>query len=226
MKIKIVVVDLELSPRFKKWAMRVGIALAILGGVSVTYAATLISWTDGQTLTASDLNKNFAALQSEITAIAPSALTGSVTVGGKPVILWQELATPQTLEFGFAPTALHSTQALSGLPAGTRYILADVFAAANMSDQQNFWIGRGVSETPQTWNGAQGGQPSMYFGDLRKQAVMLNYPGGSDGYTSTYGIWYASQGIPVNANGTFDFASTGNSGSSGWIYLIIKGYSL
>ena len=226
MKIKIVVVDLELSPRVKKWAMRAGVAIAILGGVSVTYAATLISWTDGQTLTAKDLNNNFASLQSQIAALAPSALTGPVTIGGKPVVLWQEFATPQTLEFGFAPTALHSTQVVPMLPAGARYILADVFAAATTSDQQNFWLGRGVSETPQTWNGSQGGQPSLSFGDLRKQAVLLNYPGQTDGYTSAYGIWYPSQAIPINANGTFDFAATGNSGSSGWIYMIIKSYSL
>lgn len=77
-----------------------------------------------------------------------------------------------------------------------------------------------------TWVNTLGTQPSTSFGNLAKQAVLLNYPGQMDGYTSNYGIWYPSQSIPLNTNGTFDFATTGNSGSSGWIYLVIKSYSL
>jgi hypothetical protein len=226
MKFKVIVVDLELPPRVKKWATRAVVALAIFAGAAAAYAETLVTWTSGQTLTADDLNKNFALLQGQVAAITPNAHTGVVTVGGNPVILWQEFATPKVLEFGFAPTTLHSTQVIPMLPTGARYILADVFATANANDQQNFWIGRGVVNTPETWVTPPGTQPSTLFGDVAKHAVMLNYPGQNDAYTSFYGIWYSSQVIPLNANGTFDFATTGNSGSSGWLYLIIKSYSL
>jgi len=226
MKLKMVVVDLELPPALKRWATRVAVGLAIVGGATASYAGALTTWTSGQTLTAEDLNKNFDELQKQIAAVTPNAHTGAVTVNGKPVILWQEFATPQTLEFGFSPTTLHSTQPVPMLPTGARYILADVFATAAPDDQQNFWLGRGVSNTPQTWVTPAGTQPSTLFGDLRKQGVLLYYPGQSDGFTSNYGIWYSSQAIPVNANGTFDFASTGNTASSGWIYMVIKSYSL
>jgi hypothetical protein len=261
MKLQVVVVDLEVSPQVKRWAIRLGIAGAVLGGATVAYAGNLITWTSGQTLQAADLNANFATveadiataqtaamaaqtavtttqtqvtaqqaslmtLQTQVAAITPEALTGQVTVGGNPVILWQEFATPQILQFAFSsPNALQSNQAVPMAPPGARYILADVFATAP-NDQQNFLLGRGVTSSTQTWVNGPGTQPSTNFGNLAKQSVILNYPGQSDGYGSYYGIWFPSQAIPINANGTVDFATTGNSGSSGWIYMVIKSYSL
>jgi C1q domain len=90
MNVKVVVVDLEIPPKVKKWGLRLGIPLAvILGGTAVAYAAGLVTWTSGQTLTAADLNANFSALQNQITTPnlaprAPSAfrasMAGSLTV--------------------------------------------------------------------------------------------------------------------------------------------------
>jgi hypothetical protein len=69
-KLKVVIVDLELSSRAKQLLLRIGVPLAlVLGGGTLAYAG---GWTvphqwgvgapDGTTLTAAALNENFAAL--------------------------------------------------------------------------------------------------------------------------------------------------------------------
>jgi hypothetical protein len=69
MKLKLVVVDFEIPARVKKWGLRIGIPTAILlGGGAVAYAGSLISFSDGQTLHAADLNSNFSNLQAQIIA--------------------------------------------------------------------------------------------------------------------------------------------------------------
>jgi hypothetical protein len=70
MKIKVVVVDLEIPLRVKKWLVRLGVGGGLLlGGGAVAWAATLHSWSDGDTLNATDLNANFSALDARITAL-------------------------------------------------------------------------------------------------------------------------------------------------------------
>ncbi len=70
MKLKVVIVDLEIPRRAKKWGLRIGIPAAVLlGGGAVAYAAGLVTWSSGQTLQASDLNGNFTYVQGEITAL-------------------------------------------------------------------------------------------------------------------------------------------------------------
>jgi len=87
MKIKIAVIDLEIPPRVKKWALRIGIPLGVLfGGGAAAWAGGLLTWSSGQTLKASDLNANFAYLQSEITTLqgqvaTPSAFRAIATTG-------------------------------------------------------------------------------------------------------------------------------------------------
>ncbi|MGH7298636.1 MAG: C1q-like domain-containing protein [Polyangiaceae bacterium] len=74
MKIKVVVVDLEIPPRTKKWGLRIGIpAVVLLAGGAIAYAAGMVTWSSGQTLTASDLNNNFSYLQGEIAALQGQA---------------------------------------------------------------------------------------------------------------------------------------------------------
>ena len=75
--------------RKRIWAQRlalfVGVPLAVLGGVrAVSWAAlTLKSWTTGETLTAADLNGNFAALAAEQTpAKVLENFNAAVTAGG------------------------------------------------------------------------------------------------------------------------------------------------
>jgi C1q domain len=90
MKLKVVVVDLEIPPRMKRWGLRLGIpAVVLLGGGAIAYAAGLVTWSSGQTLQASDLNNNFSYLQGEIAALQGQAhpasafraeLTNAVTI--------------------------------------------------------------------------------------------------------------------------------------------------
>jgi hypothetical protein len=69
MKLKVVIVDLEVSPRFKKWALRIAVPLGVLlGGGAIAWAAGLHAWNTGDTLQAADLNGNFSYLQGEIMA--------------------------------------------------------------------------------------------------------------------------------------------------------------
>src|SRR5437667_6534908 len=77
MKIRVYVVDLEMSARAKRIVFGVGIPLALLLlGAGVAYAAGLVTWTSGQTLTADDLNSSFKYVQDEIVALqGTNALT-------------------------------------------------------------------------------------------------------------------------------------------------------
>jgi hypothetical protein len=73
MKVKLVIIDLEIPRSVKKWGIRLGIPLAVLiGGSTLAWAAMLHTWNSGDPLKAVDLNGNFAALQSEIAALQQS----------------------------------------------------------------------------------------------------------------------------------------------------------
>jgi hypothetical protein len=72
MKIKVVVVDLELSRRAKRVAVMIAVSLVALTGGAIAYAslsAPLHTWAAGDTLTAADLNNNFSNLTSLDTRI-------------------------------------------------------------------------------------------------------------------------------------------------------------
>jgi microcystin-dependent protein len=63
MKFKLLVVDFEVPPRIKRWALRLGIPIAILAAAGVAVAVpSLKQWTAGDTLTADDLNNSFQAV--------------------------------------------------------------------------------------------------------------------------------------------------------------------
>ena len=78
MKIKVVVVDLELSDRTKRWLLRVGVSMLVLCAGAVALAAgTLHSWSTGDTLQATDLNGNFTAVAGQITDLQSKTHTAS-----------------------------------------------------------------------------------------------------------------------------------------------------
>jgi hypothetical protein len=78
MKIKLVVLDLELSRRTKRMAAAAAIAVLAVGAGAVAYANAPHAWSDGDTLTAVDLNGNFAALDGRITALEQPAPRSAV----------------------------------------------------------------------------------------------------------------------------------------------------
>lgn len=155
---------------------------------------------------------------------APLDVAGRVAVNGNPVIQWQEFPTPLIKEFGFTGSQTLNVP-LTGIPTDVRYILADVFVTASIDDHQVIAMGRGVTYQ-QRWVSIRGTRPSTVFGNLAVHAVTLVYPGQDDAFTSNYGLWYPSQAIPINPDSSFDFSNSGNSASDGWVYLVIRAYSL
>jgi hypothetical protein len=68
MKIKIIVIDPELSQRTKRLLAAVVVPAILVGSAAVAWAGTLHAWNPGDTLVAKDLNDNFNAVEAEIAA--------------------------------------------------------------------------------------------------------------------------------------------------------------
>jgi hypothetical protein len=152
--------------------------------------------------------------------------TGVIKQSGSNVIQWVEL-TPGVTEWSWsgAVTSQAITLNPSTIPSTARYVLADVFVTANSSDHQNIVLGRSTLTNEKNWVDARGQQPSGQFGTLTRQAVTLTYNGEGDGYTPNFGMWYSSQHIPCSGR-TIYYNNYGWSGSSGWVYVVVKAYSL
>ena len=142
---------------------------------------------------------------------------------GAPV-MWQEFSTPLIKEFSFSGSGSQTITLPSSVPTNARYVLADIFVTANFSDHQNFVLGRSSLGAEKNWVDSRGQQPSSQFGNMARHSVILSYFGDADGYSSNYGIWYSSQLVPVSGQ-TMYYQNYGNSGSSGWLYMVIRSYS-
>jgi len=113
------------------------------------------------------------------------------------------------------------------LPTNTKAVLADVFLGMDNKsggDHQNHTFGRNHSAET-SWTSGANIQPSTVFGNLLRQTVLLTMPGESDGFTHYFGIWHSSQIIPIQSNNMY-YSNYGNSTSTGWIYVITRGYYL
>jgi hypothetical protein len=112
------------------------------------------------------------------------------------------------------------------VPAGARYIFCDIFVTADRTDHQNFMFSRSNMGNQKNWVDTRGSNPANEFGNLTAQEnTIITYYGESDGFTSNYGIWYPSQFLP-SVGRTVWMNNYGNSGSNGYVYIIVKGYSL
>lgn len=77
MKLKLVIVDLEMSPRVKRLLLRLGLPIAlVLGGSALAYANVPKVWNSGDKLLAADLNGNFSALDTRITSLEGGRVVG------------------------------------------------------------------------------------------------------------------------------------------------------
>jgi hypothetical protein len=152
--------------------------------------------------------------------------TGTLQQNGSNVIQWVEL-TPGVTEWSWSAQVTSQAITLnpSTIPSTARYVLADVFVTANSSDHHNVVLGRDVLTNQKNWVDTRGQQPSGQFGTLTRQAVTLTYNGEADGYTPNFGMWYSSQHIPCSGR-TIYYNNHGWSGSSGWVYVVVKAYSL
>jgi hypothetical protein len=86
MKIKIVVIDLEIPPPVKRWALRIAIPVAILGAAGAAYASLPHTFASGETLTAANLNADLQNLDTRVAALEPvRPLVATLTWTGSAV---------------------------------------------------------------------------------------------------------------------------------------------
>ena len=143
---------------------------------------------------------------------------------GDPVV-WRPFNTSYITQIFFSGPYNSSFTVTTNVPTNARYILADVFATASFSDHQNFEFGNASIANAQNWVNTRGQQPSTVFGNLQRNTTIVTYTGEADGFTPNYGTWYPSITIPSSGRTVF-MNNFGNSGSSGWVYLRVKAYSL
>jgi hypothetical protein len=136
MKFKVLVIDFEIPPRVKRWALRTGIPATVVAGAgAIAYAGVPIVFTSHGPLTAGDLNADFYNLDSRL---------GTLEDGG----------APYSAQAGHALTADNATRASGGAP-GTFAVQGDLTTAGNASVAGTLSVGLHVS-TNCTFDTAQG----------------------------------------------------------------------
>jgi len=138
------------------------------------------------------------------------------------------LATPQINEWQYVGIVSPSVKITYAFATSTivKAVLADVFiGGSSTNDHQNIVLGRSHSGI-QNWVEGRNVRPGSVFGNHQRQVVTLTSYGEGDSFSSFYGIWQSSQTIPIETNGDMYFSNLGNSGSSGWIYVVTRGYYL
>ena len=155
-------------------------------------------------------------------------VNGQITVNSLPMCAWVELLTPVYTEFSWTGSQTFAVSLNAAVPTTARAVLADIFVTASSNDHQNITLSRSAAEYTKNWVDPRGQQPSTVFGanpPSSNHTIRLTYYGEVDGFTSNYGIWYSSQYVPCAARQTY-FGNYGNSGSNGWVYMVIRGYTL
>jgi hypothetical protein len=162
MKVKVYVVDFELSTHVKKWALRVGIPIATLLVGGVALAGLPGGYADGSPLTAEALTANFNYVQNEIAAIPPindqSAASSFIRIGAMQ-ICWGNATTASN---GYASIAfpaqfldtsysLSATSSYAGVQAG--WAMAGALTTSGASVQYLQWTGSAATPTsgPVAW---------------------------------------------------------------------------
>ena len=113
------------------------------------------------------------------------------------------------------------------IPDGAKAVLAEVYLSRDSltdGDHQIHVLGKSHSANSTNWRSGAG-QPSTAFSadvDVR-QTVELLMPGESDGFTHYFGKWHSSVIIPLENNKIY-YSNMGNSSSTGWVYVKIRGY--
>ncbi|KOR32425.1 hypothetical protein TI05_07340 [Achromatium sp. WMS3] len=129
---------------------------------------------------------------------------------------------PQIKEFAFTGHQNFEV-VLPSVGNSMKAILADIFVTVDRNDQVNIVLGK-AGNAQKNWVNTRGNRPSTQFGNLARQSINLTYNGEADGFTPNYGVWYSSQVIPLKDNGAMQFGNYSNSGSNGWVYMVIRGY--
>jgi hypothetical protein len=154
---------------------------------------------------------------------------------GTNALILYFLSTCFTQQVSYTNTVDTSlTLSATYIPAAARAVLADVFWSPGLVggttvDHQIMNLGSVSNGVQRTWtDGGWGSNPSSWLGTMNNQIVRLLSDGENGGGTAYFiglrGIWYASQTIPIAANGVMYYSNYGNSGSSGYLYFVVKGY--
>lgn len=128
-------------------------------------------------------------------------------------------------EFTFVGTNPR-TYSSATIPTTARYLYLDAFVTASFSDHQNVELSNSsTAAVIKNWVDVRGQQPSTQFGSMTaRRSVYLTYNGEVDGYSPNYGLWFSGILAPCAGNQLY-WSVYGNSGSAGWIFLKIMGYS-
>ena len=154
---------------------------------------------------------------------------------GTNALILYFLSTPFTQQVSYTnyvDTSL--TFSATYIPAAARAVMADVFWSPGLVngttvDHQIMNLGSVSNGVQRTWTDAGwGSNPSSWLGTMNNQIVRLLSDGENGGGTAYFiglrGIWFASKTIPIAANGVMYYSNYGNSGSSGYLYFVVKGY--
>lgn len=152
--------------------------------------------------------------------------TGTYSQGGSTMMSVVQIGPSATnISFSGSINAQYTLNP-STVPAAARYLFCDIFVTASFSDHQNFMFSRSNMGQQKNWVDSRGQNPAGQFGNLTSvESTIITYYGEVDGFSSNYGIWYPSQFLPTSGRLVW-INNYGNSGSSGYIYIIVKGYSL
>jgi hypothetical protein len=91
MRLKMIVVDMELTRAQRRWAQTVGMVGLLCGVAFVADAAVPQTWMSGDTLLAEDLNANFTALDERI-VVLEQQITSVPELGGDVTELQGQVA--------------------------------------------------------------------------------------------------------------------------------------
>jgi hypothetical protein len=154
-------------------------------------------------------------------------VAGAISSSGNKIINIIPI-TQVTLEFQ-KPTTQDWTVKTYTLPAtiptDARYILVDVYSNYSVSDHHINVFGRTTTQTGQNWCNTRANNPASEFGTIALHTSFTYNPGNSDGYSSWFGLWDSGFLIPVNGRTIYYQADGIDNATTGWIYMVIKGYS-
>ena len=139
-------------------------------------------------------------------------------------LLYQEVKA-SFVEWKFSSTHYGSQSVPSTVPTDAEYALCDLFFSSNKNDHQNFAFSDEQVGEEKNWVDARGQNPEGQFNakTQKRQEVTVTYNGESDGFTQHYGIWWSSQILPIKSR-KFYWGNYGNSGSTGYIFMRVRGY--
>lgn len=158
--------------------------------------------------------------------------TGQYSQGGLPMATIVNVTPSVTNVFYNGAYNSSITLEPSSISASARYVFCDVFVSASAGDHQNFVFSRVQTSATKNWVDSRGGNPVNEFGNVvATESVLITDHGDSDGYAPNYGKWYPCLFLPTSGrtvwinnygnNGWF-----GGSASTGYLYFIVKGYTI